>query len=308
MSSLPPGVSVVGLACEPGDLQRTPETIENFSQLCADRGLSLSLTTMGCGTFFQMTKPVAGYVVRAARQTLRASGTPAAAVDAVVFATTDQNLRALDEGFTRQVLQEVELTNATPTLVSFRQCASSLAALEYGAKSFHDERTQNVLLVAFDFVAEDADRIKPFALFGDAVTSCMLKREPAAGLRLISCSINVDFAGLTGRDSFQSREQAASATLDSVLAEGRATKAEIEKVFSTNVYKPLAMFGADICRIPRARLYMETLRELAHCGNCDWMLNLLHYQERHGITAGKKYVVQAPTPGFFACALLEARA
>jgi len=299
-------VGVVGFAYELGDRERAPETIENFSQICADRGLSLSLTAMGCGTFFQMTKPVAGYVIRAARQTLQISGTPAAAVDAVVFATTDQNLRVLDDAFTREVSTELGLINATPTLVSFRQCASSLAALDYGAKLFLDERTQNVLVVAFDFVVDDAERIKPFALFGDAVTSCMLKREPGAGLTLLSCGVNVDFAGLSGSDSFESRQQAASSTLATVLADGHATKADIEKVFSTNIYKPLAMFGADTCRIPRSRLYIETLRERAHCGNCDWMLNLIHYQERHGLSARKKYIVQAPAPGFFACALLEA--
>jgi hypothetical protein len=155
-------------------------------------------------------------------------------------------------------------------------------------------------------VVDDAERIKPFALFGDAVASCVLSREVGEELAFVSYSVNLDFSGLVGRDSFESRETVAARTLSQALDQGGARIAEIEKFFSTNVFKPLALFNADICKIPRARLYIETLRERAHCGNCDWLINLLHYRERSGWMRGKKYLIQSPAPGFFACALLEA--
>jgi 3-oxoacyl-[acyl-carrier-protein] synthase-3 len=159
--------------------------------------------------------------------------------------------------------------------------------------------------VAFDFVVDDGDRIQPFALFGDAVTSCMITRGDAAGLSLLSYGVNVDFAGLLGRDDFQSRKGVADITLKRVLEEGNIRIEDVECCFSTNLFRPIALFNASICGIHRSKLCIDTLKSHAHCGNCDWMMNLVHYGQNAGFTRGKKYLVQSYAPGFFACGILK---
>jgi 3-oxoacyl-[acyl-carrier-protein] synthase III len=77
------------------------------------------------------------------------------------------------------------LANCVPTFISMQQCASSLAAVHYayGLMAGAGEG-KYVIVVAFDFVLQDADRIQSFALFGDAVTSCLLTKNYVSGLVL----------------------------------------------------------------------------------------------------------------------------
>ncbi|MCY1079426.1 hypothetical protein [Archangium lansingense] len=260
---------------------------------------------MGCRTFWQMTQPIESYVGRCVSQSIAGSGVSPKSVNYIVFSTMDNNLRHLDVNFARNILEELGLVNCVPVFVSMQQCASSLAALNYARGLFLDPNVNHVLVVAFDFVVEDADRIQPFALFGDAVTSCMMVRGAETGLSLLSYGVNMDFAGLLGRDNFESRKRLVLTTQDGALKESSTHLDDVEMCFSTNFYKPISLFNAGVSGIKRNRLCVETLNTRAHCGNCDWMLNLMHYQECVGLTRGKKYLVQAFAPGFFACGLLE---
>ena len=295
-------------ACEFGDRERAPESIEGIAAICAARGLTGSLATMGCGMFWQMTRPIESYITRCVSDTIAASGVPATAISHIVFSTMDDGLRRLERNFVRTILRELGLVNCIPVLMSMQQCAGSLAALDHARRLLADANVHHVIVVAFDFVVDDAERIHPFALFGDAVASCMMSRGDAAGLSLIAYKMNTDFAGIMGTDSFESRKRVAVATLNGVLEDGGTGLKEVEKCFSTNFYKPIATFNAGVCGLQRGQLCIDTLNSRAHCGNCDWMINLIHHQRHTGMTPGKRYLVQSLAPGFFACGLLEAPA
>jgi 3-oxoacyl-[acyl-carrier-protein] synthase III len=304
---MPHPVDRVGLnsfACEFGDRRRTPDSIEGHAEACSAKGLALSLADLGCGTFWQLGWPIEPYVIRCVSATLLASRVPPTAVNHIVFATMDKNLCQLGELFTRTVLGDLGLVNCVPTLISMQHCVSSLAALAHARHLFADPDVNHVIVVVFDLV-EDADRIKSFALFGDAVTSCMMSRGDVTGLALLSSAVNIDYSGLSGSDNFESRKQVVVSALQQALRLGGTRLDEVEKCFSTNFYKPIALFNAGICGIHRSRLVIDTLPTRAHCGNCDWMINLAHYGGRIGFARGKKYLVQSYAPGFSACALLE---
>jgi 3-oxoacyl-[acyl-carrier-protein] synthase III len=192
-------------------------------------------------------------------------------------------------------------------MITLQQCASSLTALDYARNLFHDPRVSHVVVVAFDFVVDDDERIRPFALFSDAVTSCMVTRSDAPRISLLSYGVGVDFAGFVGRDDFMSRKRVAVTTLESVLGRHGLVLGDVAACFSTNFYKPVALFNANICGIGRNQLCIDTLASRGHCGNCDWMINLMH-RRAEGQLAPGKYLAQAFAPGFFACALLDVSA
>jgi 3-oxoacyl-[acyl-carrier-protein] synthase III len=309
MATFAENLRLGSFAHELGDLQRTPESIEDFTAICSSKGLGLNLAAMGCGTFWQMTSPLESYVTRCVAKTVAASKVSPERISHIVFSTMDQNLRNLPDGFAKTILGQLGLINCVPAFVSLQQCASSLAALNYGCRLFGDAKVNNVIVVTFDLVVNDADRIQPFALFGDAVASCMISRDDVEGLALLSYAVNVDFAGILQSSNFESRKRVAAVTLEEALEGSGARLEDIEKLFSTNVYKPLALFNANVCGIRRHQLYVDSLRDWAHCGNCDWMLNLIHYKEHGGgIARGKKYLVQSSAPGIFSCALLRSPA
>jgi 3-oxoacyl-[acyl-carrier-protein] synthase III len=299
-------LNLSGFACAFGELPRPPESIAQHEEICAAHGVSLELSTMGCKTFWQMTRKLESYVVASIAETLARSNVAADQVDAVLFASSDQNLPALHVDFTRNVLAELGLVRCIPTLISFQQCASSLAALAHARGLLADPSVSHVLLVAFDFVRLDCDRIKPFALFGDAVASCLVSRDRGIGLTLRSCGSAMDMKGLRGSDDFGSRRSVAARVLQEALSKANVKLPEIERVFSTNIYKPIAMFSTSMLGIRREQLYIETLAERAHCGNCDWMINLSHALQQGLISPARKYVIHASAPGFHAAGVLQA--
>jgi 3-oxoacyl-[acyl-carrier-protein] synthase-3 len=299
-------VALNAFACEFGDRERTLDSIDGLAAICSAQGLPMSPAKMGCGTFWQMTQPLESYLTRCISRTLASSGIPASEVNNIVFSTMERTLPLLDQVFmVRNVLEAVGLVNCVPALVSMQGCVSSLAAVDHAWRLFADPSVKHVLVVAFDFVVDDGDRVRPFAFFGDAVSSCLMSRGDGPGLSLRSYVVNVDFAGFLGRDTFESRKRMAGQTVQDALALSGASAEEVEKCFSTNLYKPLAEHNAGIYR---SKLCIETLRSRAHCGNCDWMINLAHHQEHAGLQPGRKYLAQSFAPGIFACGLLEAAA
>jgi 3-oxoacyl-[acyl-carrier-protein] synthase III len=306
MTQRPDNVAIGSFACSFGDLEGKPESIPGFAELWRADSPGADFAAMGCGTFRKMSRPVEEHVVECVQRTLAQRGTPADEVDHVVFATTDACLAMLGRDFAVRVLETAGLTRCVPVILSFQQCCSSLAALQYGWELFSRPDVAEVVVVSLDFTSGDRDRVRSFALFGDAVTSCLISRT-GGSLRLLSSAVNMDFPGLVGQDSFVSRQKVAQASLSAVLGGWPGTLDRVTTIFPTNLYKPVAFFNAAVAGIDKDKLHFtEALHTYGHCGNCDWMVNLADYEERVGLRPGELYLAQASAPGFFACSLLSA--
>lgn len=297
------GVGIGSFAVALGDEEVKPQDIPGFDELWRVAS-DADLATMGCGTFRRMSAPVEGYVVDSVTRTLADAGVPPGEVDRLVIATTDANLRWLGADFAVDVLRAAGLSGCVPVVLSMQQCCASVTALRHTVDQFADPAVRNALLVSVDFTPDDRDRVRPFALFGDAAASCLLGRG-RDGLRLLSSAIRVDPAGLAGQDSFASRQQVAQAAYTAAFTEAGTTLADMAMVFPTNLFQPLTVFGSAVLGVQRDRLHFaDTLRAYGHCGNSDWMINLVDYQTTVGLRADATYLAQASAPGFFACAVL----
>lgn len=302
------GVVIGAFARAFGERERKPQDIPDFERLWNDRSPDTDFTAMGCGTFRTMTRPIEEYVREAVRATLRTGSVPADRVDRIVFATSDARLGSLGPDFAARVLDGLGLVHCVPQVISFQQCCGSLTALAQGWAELRDPAVRNVVVVSLDFTPDDADRVRPFALFSDAVVSCLITREAALDgtgpVRLLSSAVGLDHAGLLGQDSFLSRQKVARAAYARVLGEGRRLD-DVTKVFPTNLYAPVTLFNTTMAGVDRDRLHFtDTLAAYGHCGNSDWMINLVDYHRAVGIRAGELYLAQSSAPGFFACGLL----
>jgi 3-oxoacyl-[acyl-carrier-protein] synthase-3 len=297
-------VGIGSFACAFGDVEAKPENIPDFDAIWQTVSFGTAFADMGCTTFRKMSAPAENYVVEAARRSLQ--GVSPAEVDHIVFATSDPIIGFLPPDFAARVLLALRLANCVPHLLSFQRCCSSLAALQYGERLFADPDVTRVLVVALDFTPEDHDRVRSYAMFGDAAAGCLLTRGDPALVRLVSAAIRVDEDGLRGRDSFESRRRIADSTLSAALRAGDRQLGQITKVFSANLHKPLTMFNASSIGLRQDTLHFaDTLAAYGHCGNADWMINLVDYDEKFGIAAGETYLAQSMAPGFYACGLLE---
>jgi 3-Oxoacyl-[acyl-carrier-protein (ACP)] synthase III. len=226
-----------------------------------------------------------------------------------VFATSDPTLALLPYDFAGRVLLAVGLDDCVPHVVSFQRCCSSLTALRHGQELFSDPEVTHVVVVAVDFMPHDRDRVRSYAMFGDAAVSCLLTRHHPGLVRLVSSAVKVDPDGLRGHDSFVSRKNVADRTLSAVLRAGGRRQGQIAKVFAANLHKPLTLFNAtSVGLLPDTLHFADTLAAYGHCGNADWMINLVDYHERFGIQSGETYLAQSLAPGFYACGLFEGSA
>jgi hypothetical protein len=298
-------VTIGSFACVFGDVDRKPAEIPGFAELWAAAAPSTEFGAMGCDGFRTMSGPAEDYVTDSVRQALAGRGVAGEDVDHVVLATSDATLRQLSPDFAARVLDGAGMRNCVPAVLSFQQCCSSLAALRYAGDLFSDKDVRNVVLVALDRTPEDKDRVRSFALFSDAAVSCVLSRGAGGDVRLRASAVRVDYAGLTGHDSFASRQQVAQAAFGAIFRESGASFGDVTAIFSTNLYKPATLFNAAVAGAsPSALHFADSLRRYGHCGNCDWMINLVDFNDRTGLEPDAAYVAQSSAPGFFACALL----
>jgi 3-oxoacyl-[acyl-carrier-protein] synthase III len=299
-------VGIGWFACAFGDDECKPENIPDFDALWQTVSPGTEFANMGCGTFWKMSGPVEAYIVDAVRRTLQYADASPADIGHLVLATSDPILAWVPRDLAIRVLAKLGLVDCVPHLLSFQRCCVSLTALRYGCQLFSDPNVRHVVMVALDFTQDDRDRVRSYALFGDATASCLLTRRDPGLIRLVSSAIHADHDGLAGRDSFASRKKVADRALSSVLHTSGRTLDQITKVFAANLYRPLTLFNATAAGIRLDKLHFaDTLAAYGHCGVCDWMINLLDYHERVGILPAENYLAQTTAPGFHACALFE---
>ncbi|MGW3266238.1 hypothetical protein [Streptomyces sp. NPDC001056] len=297
-------IGIGSFACTFGAVERKPQDIPEFDRLWREQSPDAEFAAMGCRTFRRFSGPVEDYVIETVRTTLRDGAVRPADVDRIVFATSDARLASLRPDFAAHVLGSLGLVHCVPVMLSFQQCCSSLAALRHARDLLAEDGVRTIVLVSLDFTPDDADRVRSFALFSDAVASCLITRGEGL-VRLLSAAVGVDHAGLLGRDSFLSRQQVAQTSLAAALGARDVTASDVTKVFPTNLYRPVALFNATIAGIGRDQLHFTgPMENYGHCGNSDWMINLADYHDQVGIRPDETYLALASAPGFFACGLL----
>lgn len=295
-------------SCVAGDVLDEPENIPGFAQRWREILPGTAFEKMGTGTFARLGRPVLDAVADCVGQVLAAAGIGSPEVDRLVLATSDACLARLGADFAAQLLHAAGLISCVPTLLSHRQCCSSIEALRYGWGLLDDPTIEHVVVVAFDFTPDDLDRVRTFAVFGDAAAGCLISRSVRPGsVELLGCATTADFSGMTGEDSFRSRQAAARSAVDRVLDGTGARLSDVAKVFAGNLYAPVATFNALAAGVSREQLcFLATMQRFGHCGNADWLINLADHATNTGLDAGTLYLAQSSAPGFFACALLRA--
>lgn len=300
-------VNVGAVSCAFGAVERDFDSIENLDDVLAAHRIPMSLDMMGCRTFRQSELPVDPLVNEAVAGSLAVASLAPESVTHVFLATSDNHLHQVDNDLAARVLTKAGLTHALPILVSMQKCASSIVALDLAAKLVADRAAATALVVGFDVIGNnDAERVKPFALFGDAAACCVVSSGHPLELQLASVGAEVDPEGLAHQDTMESRKVAVRKAMDIVTEASGVTLDQISACFSTNLFKPVAMFNASISGLKAGQLSLLTAATHAHCGNADWMINLAAHSRQVGLIPDAHYMAQSFAPGYAACALFRA--
>jgi len=263
-------------------------------------------SAMGCRTY-RPIDDVECAIVDAVRQAIDRSGLERGDIDGVVVATSDDAVDVAKHAFARRVLEQTGMTEAIPTVLSMQQCCSSMSAVRYARWLCAGGAARHVVVVAFDAARDDNLRLREYAFFGDCVVACVVSRDWPGEYMIGGPEIRMSFDGVKGEDTFASRASLSRRVFDDALDAAGVAHADVVRVFPTNLYRPLVMANAAAIGLPTSAFHFEsTLSTHAHCGNCDWLLNLDNYSRTVGLGDGDVYVGYATAPGFAAATVLVA--
>lgn len=251
--------------------------------------------------------PLETHIVACVAETLEKAAVDPGSVDRLIVASADTTATRFPASAARSLLGGLGLTRCVPQLVSWQQCCSMIVALDQAANLVRSGVASRVVVVGADATPDPVDRVQPFAVFGDAVVSCLVSADDG-DLEVGKAAVVVDAAGIQGEDSFKTRHGATTDCIRQVTAGDPAGVGAYERVFPTNQLEPLVVFSAATAGVRRDRLHFTTaLRSLGHCGCADPMLNLIDCASAHSDPPGTGYLLFSTAPGFVGALALTRR-
>lgn len=194
------------------------------------------------------------------------------------------------------MLEDKGLYKPIPIGFSFQECLTLFTSLDIVSKEIASGELNNVLILVFDF---PLDRVKSFGLYSDAVSSSIMSGSHE-GLTLGTCQLRYNLAGSMGKQNNKERIMFAKSCLDKTLVQQGIKLTVVTKLFSTNFYHGLARFNQMMLGISTEKFYIDSAKEVSHCGNSDSIVNLIHFFENGYIEKHdeKIYVLQVYANGY----------
>lgn len=257
---------------------------------------------IGNHSYYVAEKSVVELLDNCIDDTLGKSNLSASDIDGLVLVSSDLSTLYKCNDFFKIMLEDKGLYNAKPIGFSFQECVTLFTALDTTSNKIISEELNNVLFLVLDF---PADRVKSYALFSDSVSSFIMSKNHK-GLTLSVSHLSYNLAGTMGKDDNKERLMHAQQSLEYVLKKQGVKLKDVSKVFSTNFYNGLARFNQMMLGISKKQFYIDSVKDVSHCGNSDPIVNLIHYFEHNNIDKSEDniYVLQAYANGFCGHALL----
>ncbi|MFT5162100.1 MAG: 3-oxoacyl-[acyl-carrier-protein] synthase-3 [Alteromonadaceae bacterium] len=265
---------------------------------------------IGYDTFCETQKPPQDLVEQVIVKSLGIDNTNPAQIDSlIVVSANPQTLQQLNNPVLAGIQQRTGLTNARPLATTFEECTGLLSAIDIARSQIATATAQHVMVVSIDVTDDSLDRVKAFGVRSDAafaaIVSASMCESPGSSVKIVAVNKGMDFAGYSGEDSMNSRESLAKRVMTSLLSSAEIQLTDINKVFSTNFYKPISDYNAKMAGISKDQLYVETTKKFGHCVCGDPLLNFQDYCNSNEIKKGEYHLLQSYAPGFLASVLLQ---
>lgn len=281
------------------DLDSLPDVAEQFKAI----KLPFNKALIGCNKFHRSNKSADELLRPAIESTLRSANLKASEVQALIICSADISALQEDREALPGLLASCELDHAVPYLITGQECTGLLSGIMLADTMLSNLSTGNILVASFD-LAGGSERVKPFGVASDAAFCCLVSGSQNSYEILGACN-KTSLAGMLGKDDFNSREKLALEGTQETLKGEKLQLSDIQQVFSTNFYKPIADFNASTLGVAKSQLYIPTSGEHAHCVCGDALLNLMHFEEQQLQKQGQLHLLQSYAPGWLASILIR---
>ncbi|MGN6321574.1 MAG: hypothetical protein ACTHNE_07595 [Dyella sp.] len=292
-----------GISVELGERRREVESLADAVELFKAHKLPMNARLLGYRDFHQNTLAPESMVGAAIQRALAQTGIDPSGIDMMILASADAGFMH-DRQWLIRLLEMHRLSSALPLVMTGQECTSLLAAIDIAARHVREGERSRVLVVSYDEVKEDAQRVHSFGVVSDAASACVVSGREELDFSIKGYVHRADLRGMLGGDDFDSRKSLLNAVIDALLQHAGIPMDAIRCVFTTNFFKPLTAFNASSMGIGVDRVHADPRQ--GHCLCADPLLNAAQYlrRDRDG-RRGDTCLLQAHAPGFLAAMLVE---
>ena len=221
--------------------------------------------------------------LRSCQQTLNQSKLDPSEIDLVLMCPTvvPASTQVQSEN-SQKLLQDLKLEHADILSIGNARCGNMLNAIDMALTLVKSGRYCNILVTTFDKFENRNERVKPFAIFSDAASSCIISQNTKGLNGAINyyeiidadCKTDVNSMLETGRIS---ADLAIKANHE-VLARNDLSLDQVDQVIPTNIFKPIVYMIESQTGAKPNQIHLSNIPSKSHCFASDPIINLVDYE------------------------------
>ena len=299
-------IKLTGLAIHLGEEKKHFSDVESFEDKMTEYGLTISSPFWGWGSFHVSEKSSYEMAKAAISECLNNAAFSPEEIDVVMYcsAGTGEEYGLVNQKM-GAVLHEMGLVNAQLFGQSFLGCVSVFSAIHMAKQMIESEACNNIMIVTADKIDNGANRFREFGIYSDSASAFVLSSKSENGFRVINTAFGSNYQLMSGNmeskdDHFKHLNSIHEKAYDGLSFDTKSP----EKVFITNLYKPLLQINMVRLGYSKEQTYYENIEEVGHCFATDPFVNLQHYRESEANNDGT-FVLAAMATGHAGFCIIE---
>lgn len=293
-------ITLSGLSVELGELQCDFNEVEQFELLVKKYTLTNSPNYWGWGKYRRTVKSSYDLALLAASNTIEKSGVDCLKIDMIIYCSAGAGKQYhLVNQQMGKMLKDLKITNTHILGQCFMGCVSVFSAISLATILLKNDNCNNILIVTSDIITKDVNRFREFGIYSDSASSFLLSNKIKKGYKVLNTSVGSDFKLMAGEiEDNDSHFQHFNKIHLELYKKLDQSPADFEKIFITNLYKPLVHINIARLRYKQAQTFYDNIQKIGHCFSSDPFINLLTYEEQ--VTdnqTGKYYILAAMATG-----------
>lgn len=251
----------------------------------------------GWGRFYKSEQSIFSLMASSVQKTFAKTDIAAKEVGAVILCSaTFPNSYQSHTELAHDFLSSVGLTDAACLGVTLLGCCNYLAGISLANALVSSGKYNNVLVVTGDVVPANEDRFKPYALFSDGASSCIVSRNSKIAEFEICAEASYSSTVSMKPDAPFDGEIINRAN-DTLLSASNLTFSDIKFVMSNNLFIPIATQKEEEAGASSEQLFLSNVEHKGHCFAADIAINLCDANESGSITSGDHVLLASDSPG-----------
>lgn len=241
-------------------------------------------------------------------ETLQLSSVPPNEIDVVIYSSVHAEEDALNALAFRNLLESLDLTNATPMGLTLADCANFGSTLRIAHSMLNGGFAKNILIVTADVCRNPNNRIltDTLSVLSDGAASCILTHQKESNIELLAISQKTNQLIRTAEASDLAFlvQQNLKQILTELVDQTGINLDSISQLIANNVNDEAVRFMSVSLGLDHSACYLDNIADFGHAHSADLLINLRTYLE-DGISPGETVLALSHSYGIWGAGLLR---